>query len=152
MLNYLTNLVRPVSPWSLKVEKLSPPQPADLDSIPGFTQAVAQKLQSEAAQLKSGPGTPGVALFKGVFCSFLQSVPEYLDGLPHRSHQNRLLTLLDCLEALCQVRALLSDIFVMLLSWRDNVRLDRLKSKSVVSIQGAVELPVCVELKSKLLT
>jgi hypothetical protein len=111
MLSYLTNLVRPVSPWSLEVEESSPPQPADLDSLPGFAQAVAQKLQSEAAQLTPGPGAPGVALFKGVFCSFLESVPEYLNGLPHRSHQNRLLTLLDCLEALCQVRALLSNSF-----------------------------------------
>jgi len=91
------------------VEEASLHQPAYLDSLPEFARAIAQKLQSEANQLTSGLG---VKVFKGLFCSHLYSVPEYLNGPPHRSQQNRLLTLLNCLEALCQVRAVLSDNFL----------------------------------------
>ena len=104
MFNFLTQLVRPISPR--QVVDLPPPPPADLDSLSDFAQAVAEKLHTEAGQLPSGPGIP---LFRGAIPSFLDTVPEYLSRLPpnqwtYHPSQERLLVLLDCLEDLCQVR------------------------------------------------
>ncbi|KAF2120732.1 hypothetical protein BDV96DRAFT_565435 [Lophiotrema nucula] len=104
MFSFFTQLVRPASGQEADAP-LS--QPADLDSLPDFAQAVVEKLQTETVQLTSGPG---VALFKGVFCSFLDTVPEYLYGLTpsqrsdrYQPSQERVLVLLDYLENLCEV-------------------------------------------------
>lgn len=79
--------------WDASLE--SPP--GEAASLPGFTRAVAKKLESEITRMITDRSTKQ---FKGLMISYL---PSALDEKAGPFQELRLLTLLNCLETMCQV-------------------------------------------------
>jgi hypothetical protein len=105
MFSYLKSLLLQAPLPSSEAAESSLSHLVDLHSLPGFTRAITQKLSSEIDRLETGPEAPGIDLLKGIMGLFLGFLFGRLSGPPQHIHQDRLTNLLDCLEAICRVRA-----------------------------------------------